>query len=840
MKGISAKLHMTIGLAFLLLSLMLTAIFLGFVPDRHGAIHEGRGNLAEAVAVSSTLFIGRGDFQLLESNLDFIVDRDEDILSAAIRRASGETIVTIGEHENHWIRSTEGHSTATQLQVPIWASSGKWGSVELRYKPLVAAGWMGFFQKPQIQLVLFTALSGFALFYFYLGRMLRHLDPSQAVPARVRAALDTLVEGLLVVDSGGHVVLANTAFASVIDKSPDTLLGSHVSDFAWSFDERKSSADSEYPWVAALAQGTEQRNDMVYLLDGESKRRSFIVNCNPILGDGGKQGGVLISFDDVTLLEEKEVELRLSKEEAEEANKAKSHFLANMSHEIRSPMNAILGFTEVLKRGYFKDKDDWIKHLDTISVSGNHLMELINDILDLSKVEAGRLDIEKIQCPPHIITREAIRVLNVKAQEKGISLDMEVDGPIPEEIVTDSSRLRQIITNLLSNAIKFTEQGGVRVVIRLIPSRSESMLAIDVIDTGIGMTGPQLDVIFGEFVQADTSIVRRFGGTGLGLSISRRIARLLGGDIIVRSKPGKGSVFTATVSTGPLDSVKLLTGQDILEAGDNTQAENGTSWEFPAARVLVVDDGNENRELLSVVLEELGLAVTPAENGKIGADRALQESFDVILMDIQMPVMDGKSATRYLREQGLETPIIALTAHAMKGFESEVEEAGFSGYMTKPIDIDGLIEMLADLLGGKRVDGGLQKTSPAMPVIVSQPTDTPGADNQPLVSRLSAGNSRFRGIIQKFVERLDEQLGAMQQAWNDRDFDELANLAHWLKGSGGTVGFDAFTEPAASLEQLARAGCEEQIEELLQELSGLAARVELPGKDEPVPLESSA
>jgi len=157
MKGISAKLHMTIGLAFLLLSLMLTAIFLGFVPDRHGAIHEGRGNLAEAVAVSSTLFIGRGDFQLLESNLDFIVDRDEDILSAAIRRASGETIVTIGEHENHWIRSTEGHSTATQLQVPIWASSGKWGSVELRYKPLVAAGWMGFFQKPQIQLVLFLS-----------------------------------------------------------------------------------------------------------------------------------------------------------------------------------------------------------------------------------------------------------------------------------------------------------------------------------------------------------------------------------------------------------------------------------------------------------------------------------------------------------------------------------------------------------------------------------------------------------------------------------------------------------------------------------------------------------
>ena len=832
MKGLSAKFHITMGLGFLLLSLMLSAVFFGLVPDQVRAIREGRANLMEAVASSSSLLIEQGDIRGLNANLEFIVSRNTDILSAAVRRESGETLLTVGDHEAYRGVKGKGYSTDTDLQVPIWSGNDKWGHVELRYSPLVEPGLKGFAQNANVQLIAFVVLAGFIAFYFYLGKMLKQLDPSQAVPARVRSALDTIVEGLLVVDDKGQIVLSNIAFASLTSKSSDDLLGHNVSDLPWYRADGETATAADYPWLRALKEKSATTNDMICLKDANAKRRTFIVNCSPVLSSGGKQGGVLISFDDVTLLEEKEVELRLSKEEAEEANQAKSEFLANMSHEIRSPMNAILGFTEVLKRGYFKDKDDWLKHLNTISSSGNHLLELINDILDLSKVEAGHLDIEQIECVPHIIIQDVVQVLAVKAQEKGISLDMKVSGPVPESIISDASRLRQIVTNLVSNAIKFTEQGGIEVVMRLIPSRSKPLLAIDVIDNGIGIADSQLDTIFDEFVQADTSITRRFGGTGLGLSISRRLSRLLGGDITVRSEAGKGSVFTATVGTGPLDTVKLLTEQDIVALADVTQSGDSMSWKFPPARVLVVDDGQENRELVMLVLEQLGLTVEQAGNGKIGADRALQDPFDVILMDIQMPVMDGNAATRYLRQEGLQTPIIALTAHAMKGFEQEIMATGFTGYMTKPIDIDGLVEMLAQLLGGRRVDGATHQALPAMPETGPALTGTAAATDTPLVSRLPADNPRFRGIIQKFVARLDVQLKSMEQAWKARDFEELAELAHWLKGSGGTVGYDAFTEPAASLEQLARAGREDQVEELLLELSRLADRLVVPGEDE--------
>ena len=236
----------------------------------------------------------------------------------------------------------------------------------------------------------------------------------------------------------------------------------------------------------------------------------------------------MVSFEDVTQLEENKVELRKSKEHAEAASRAKSDFLANMSHEIRTPMNAILGFTDLLQRGLYDNPDEQSEYLGTIHSSGTHLLDLINDILDLSKIEAGKLDLEMTDCSPLHIFSEVINILKVRAQEKGISLELIVEGTIPETIQSDPVRLRQVVTNLVGNAIKFTETGGVKIVARWIDDR-QPKLEFDVIDSGIGMTDKQVARIFEPFVQADSSVTRRFGGTGLGLSISQKIIEALDG-----------------------------------------------------------------------------------------------------------------------------------------------------------------------------------------------------------------------------------------------------------------------------------------------------------------------
>ena len=316
------------------------------------------------------------------------------------------------------------------------------------------------------------------------------------------------------------------------------------------------------------------------------------------MGPDGKAGGVLISLDDVTELEQNKAELAQARDDAEAANRAKSDFLANMSHEIRTPMNAILGFTEVLKRGWGKNEREARKHLDTIHSSGKHLIELINDILDLSKVEAGRMEVERIDCEPHKVIREVVKVFNARAREKGVTLAFEAATPLPERIQSDPGRMRQIVTNLVGNALKFTERGGVRVVARMAGTRSAPQLAIDVVDTGVGIPEDKIGKLFQAFVQADTSVTRKFGGTGLGLVLSRNFARALGGDITVTSVAGQGSTFTATVDTGALIGVRMLDPAEATRVDEEVAADSSLRWEFPARRILVVDDGPENRELV--------------------------------------------------------------------------------------------------------------------------------------------------------------------------------------------------------------------------------------------------
>ena len=512
-----------------------------------------------------------------------------------------------------------------------------------------------------------------------------------------------------------------------------------------------------------------------------------------------------------------------AKETAESANRAKSGFLANMSHEIRTPLNSILGFTEVLRRGV-GSADEQRTHLETIRSSGQHLSALIDDILDLSKIEAGRMEFDRIRCSPHHIIIEVLSLLRIRAQEKCLSLECQWTSGVPETILTDPVRVRQLLVNLVGNAIKFTEHGGVKLVVEAVASSPEPRFLIEVHDTGIGIPADRIDSVFSPFEQADSSITRRFGGTGLGLTISRHIAQGLGGDIVVESVPGRGSVFRVTLDTGPLDGVRILDTPPSEALKSDGRSKRRQVTKLPASRILLVEDGKSNRELISLVLQQAGAEVVCAENGKVGVETASRNRFDLILMDMQMPVMDGYTAARRLREQGCGIPIIALTAHAMRGDREQCIAAGCSGYLSKPLDIDVLLQTVAEALVN---DIGKPAAGPKEECQNVAGRDSPES-HSPIMSTLPMEHPPFRQIVEKFVEELHERLDEMRRAYNQDDLDQLAELAHSLKRTGGTVGLDCFTEPARRLEQFAKQRHTEEINGCIQQLAALADRVVVP------------
>ena len=394
--------------------------------------------------------------------------------------------------------------------------------------------------------------------------------------------------------------------------------------------------------------------------------------------------------------------------QAEAANQSKSAFLANMSHEIRTPMTAILGYTDILElEAKSLQLPELISDsLDTIKRNGGHLMELINDILDLSKIEAGKLDVESICCSPQTIVEEVLELVQVRAEAKGLKLEASYQFPLPAEIHSDPTRIRQILINLIGNAIKFTEVGIIRLNTSFLENPGEEpQVQFTVIDQGIGMTEAQMSNLFRPFSQADSSTTRKYGGTGLGLTICKRLTDVLGGDISVTSKLNQGSQFSATVKTGNLEGVPLL---QELQQNDNTQSTNPVpaqpeeqALSLKGRKILLAEDGPDNQKLISFILKKAGAEVTVAENGEAARQAAMRAMeigllYDVILMDMQMPILDGYGATRILREQGYSGPIISLTANAMEGDREKCISVGCNDHVTKPIDRRKLISMIAN------------------------------------------------------------------------------------------------------------------------------------------------
>ncbi|HWE02799.1 MAG TPA: ATP-binding protein [Tepidisphaeraceae bacterium] len=826
---ISARSRIAIGQVFLLIGVMWMAIAVGLVPSERNAVVAGRAKFCEAIAVYGSIFVERGDLEAFDQALRAGLSRDPDVLSAGVRKADGAMLIEIGDHVAQWGRKSAGATIDSNIYVPIYSNGKKWGTVEVRFQPDADRGFIGYLRSPQVKLIAFVAGACMVLYLVYLRKMLQHLDPSKVVPGRVRSALDTLSEGLLVVDKHERIVLANQAFASTVGRSAEQLMGSRPANLPWVTE----AGSAEFPWTTAMRESRPQHGVVMRIVDHQSRHRTFTVNCSPVLGHDGSYRGVLASFDDVSELEQKDIELGKAKDAAEAANQAKSEFLARMSHEIRTPMNAILGFAEVLRRGYEENESERQEYLDTIHSSGQHLLELINDILDLSKIESGKLEIELSRCSPHQIMAETLSILSVRAREKGLELKMRWLGPAPETIATDPTRLRQALTNLVANAIKFTEAGSVSLEARIVTTEETSTLSVDVIDTGIGMNPEALERIFQPFAQADTSITRRFGGTGLGLSISRQIADALGGGVTVRSAVGKGSVFTLAINAGSLDGVRLLDPAEIEAVARATVKVKAPAIRVPGVRVLLVEDGVSNRKLITLVLHRAGAIVEFAEDGRGGADMALAGVYDVILMDMQMPVMDGYTAARLLRDHGVQTPIIALTAHAMHGDEEKCREAGCSGFLTKPIDMDLLIKTIANSAARETGDAEAPATAivpaPADAMQAAARLSPPEGDlREHLKSSLPSDDPEFCQIILEFIDRLHQQLGAMEEAWGKQDLSEVASLAHWLKGSGGTAGFAALTAPARKLEELAHQERLDEIGGAIKELQVLADHIEAP------------
>ena len=693
---ISTRFRLAMGLVSILMSALMFAAAIGILPDEDTARRVSRFKTAEMVALGVTDYVHRNDRNGLVNYLSVVNSRDHEIQTIGLRGESGDLIVQVGNHSAAW-KTKKTVSSDTQIMVPIFrGATDQFATMEIKMRPLFGnSDYSTMLFHPWVRMATFLGGVCFLGYVFYLSIMLKQLDPKKSVPSEVRDALNNLTEGLLLIDRRGQIVMANQAFQQLVDRPLDKLLGKKPEVFEWQDENREKVKDCA--WQRSLKNGQTIVNDILRLRI-DDRDSTFKVNCTPIVSNE-KTKGVMICFENITLLDEAKVEIQRSNEAAIAANRAKSDFLANMSHEIRTPMNAILGFTDLLRKGVAENENEEKEYLTTIHDSGSHLLELINDILDLSKIEAQKMEMEIIECSIFEVARAVYNTFRIPAENKGVQLNLDIPAKLPRHIYSDVVRLRQVLTNLVANAVKFTSEGQVSIKCDVTKIKKQEHLSIVVSDSGIGMTPEQIQRIFDPFSQADTSVTRKFGGTGLGLSISKKIVEALQGEIQVQSHQGKGSEFQVLIPLGEAADVEKISFETFERENVSQQEMANESEESLNATILVVDDGDANRRLIQLYLSRIGCVVHEAVNGKEAVEMIQQHQYDLVLMDMQMPVMDGYTATRTLREQGHDLPIIALTAAAMNSDKDKSLDAGCSGFLAKPVKLEQLVVTIRENTG---------------------------------------------------------------------------------------------------------------------------------------------
>ena len=473
------------------------------------------------------------------------------------------------------------------------------------------------------------------------------------------------------------------------------------------------------------------------------------------------------------LLKEQAEKLGEARDKALKASMAKGSFLANMSHEIRTPLTAIIGFSEALL-GSDQSMEERISAINTINQSGKHLLHIINEILDLSKIEAEKLEVELIQVSIPQLLKEIEPLVGMQASEKGLEFRINYSFPVPEMITSDPTRLKQILLNLTSNAIKFTADGHIHINVAC--ESEKELMSFEVVDTGIGITKEQSEHIFNPFAQADSSTTRKYGGTGLGLTLSKQLSGMLGGDLSLQSDVGVGSRFALTVGTGPLHDVTSLHEVDDA-ACSRISAPQPISTNAISGSVLVAEDNEVNQRLLDMYISKTGATVTIAGDGQQAVELASSTAFDLVFMDMQMPVMNGIEATEALRKRGYTGTIVALTANTTPEDRARCLQAGCDDYLPKPIDRDKFFATLNRHLA---------------------PADT--TENELPVFSTLLDEPDLAHLIEKFITYLPGNIESLIKAAQQQDWDTIKDVAHQLKGLGGGYGYPGITQLAAKLE----------------------------------------